>query len=84
MRKRMGRTNWGGVVLQIERMKAAKWDAEMIPCRNHPDRRCKRSGYARGYRLCSACWNRPALERRVRLFQEEREAAEAAEMAEKS
>jgi hypothetical protein len=39
-------------------LRAVKWDAEMVPCRLHPDIRCQRAGYVRnGRRRCSKCDN---------------------------
>lgn len=38
--------------------RAAKWEAEFIPCKNHPDRRCNKSRYARAAsNECGSCKN---------------------------
>lgn len=45
--------------------RAAKWDAEFIPCKNHPERRCKRSRYIGRGQQCGLCANGATFAKRA-------------------
>jgi len=46
--------------------RAAEWDQCLVPCRNHPDRRCMRRSYVSGPSgdLCPSCINRRGAQSR--------------------
>lgn len=53
--------------------RAAKWDAEFIPCKNHPERRCNRSRYVtRRMARCAVCIYLFPTQERYRLSEKGR------------